>query len=57
MVFKWLFIVFAFWWLYHVLRPWLQPRRPPAAPPPTKADLKKNKLDGQGEYIDYEEVE
>ena len=60
MLFKWLFTIFAFWWLYHALRPWLLARRPPAppsAPPPSRKDIEKNKLDGQGEYIDYEEVE
>jgi len=56
MLFKWLFVVFAFWWLYHALRPWLAPKRPPA-PPPDKKDGRKTKSDGQGEYIDYEEIE
>ncbi len=56
MVFKWLFVCFAFWWLYHALRPWLLPRRPPM-PPSGKKNTEENKLGKNGEYIDYEEVE
>ena len=56
MLFKWLFVVFAFWWLYHALRPWLAPKHP-SAPPPSATDIEKKKADKYGEYIDYEEIE
>ncbi|MEO6759566.1 MAG: hypothetical protein ABIO24_08940 [Saprospiraceae bacterium] len=59
MLFKWLFVVFAFWWLYHALRPWLAPQRPAGPPdmPPSEAKNPENNRDRSGEYIDYEEIE
>ncbi len=57
MLFKWLFTVLAFWWLYHALRPWLAPTRGSAPPPPPpRTDLSGKKPDQDDEYIDYEEV-
>ncbi|MEO6036890.1 MAG: hypothetical protein ABIQ93_00670 [Saprospiraceae bacterium] len=64
MLFQWLFLFFAFWWLFHALRPWLAPKRPSAPPPPApppappspKTDTPKSSLDKMGEYIDYEEL-
>lgn len=59
-IFKWLFTIFAFWWLYLVLRPWLASGRSAASPPPppdSKVDIQKKDLDKAGEYIDYEEID
>jgi len=58
MLFKWIFTGLAFWWLYVTVRRLLLPPAPPPPPPPpaeTRVDVRRF-ADGDGEYVDYEEV-
>lgn len=63
MLLKWIFTILAILWVYQAIRPLLtsNPRppnfRPPSPPPgPEPRPAPKNRLDDEGEYIDYEEI-
>jgi hypothetical protein len=72
MLLKWLFTLLAIIWLYQALRQLFLPARhypfQPPAPPPRPAppppprpegDIaveRKKRNDGDGEYVDYEEI-
>lgn len=64
MLLKWIFTILAILWVYQAIRPLLtsNPRPPtyrPSGPPPPGPEPRptpKNRLDDEGEYIDYEEI-